>query len=156
MNLIKTVFDIKHDDFVQNKLQVCVSGLKTTILYNAVRVKTKRQKTTLVDDNGVKREVKIVDKLIKAPMIVIDNTDKVVVGNLGSPTVLYLCMIPSLLSLFGGAIGGIFGALNMVFIRNLFLSNRTQPSKILLSLASTFMLYVIIFILAMLATGLSD
>lgn len=141
-------FDIKHENFIKNKVELEVLFYKNILLYNCIPVKTKRGKATIIDDNGNSREIKIVDLIFKIPVVSIDNADQVIY-KLNSK-IFYFCLVPSILFFYFGLIGAVLGVFNVRMIRNLFISNKPIATKIALSLALTASWYVIVFAIALL------
>lgn len=140
------IIEIKHKDFIKNKLAVKYSTFRLQIFYNGEPVKLKWGKAYLKDDNNRERVVKIVDFLFTAPHITIDKTEKIsILPNV--PKYMFLLFVPSILMFRGGIIGAVLAALSMFVIRNICLSDRTTLKKCILSIVAIIGFYLVFYIL---------
>lgn len=145
-------FKVEHPNFVENKIVWEISGLKSVLKYNGNPVKLKWGKTKLIDDQGIKREVKITDNFFNSPMIVIDKNEKIKIMENYSK-IAYFFIIPSFFFLIkGGVLGAVFAVANIYFVRNTFLTNKSLGTKIALSFLSTVGGIVALFVIAMIFT----
>ena len=141
------VYNVDSEYFVENKIKLSISLFKSGITYNGTPVKLKWGKARLMDDNGVERVVRIADYIVKPPMVTIDKTTKIIVTKFSSPIV-YALMLPSVLFLMYGGIGGALGGANVMFIRNIFLTNNSMRNKILYSVISTVVAYSVLYLIS--------
>ncbi|MDR3258118.1 MAG: hypothetical protein LBT51_00700 [Fusobacteriaceae bacterium] len=152
--------ELQHPDFVKNKIQIDITKLGMRPKYNGEYIKFKLGKGAIVlDDNGKERKIIYRDKLIKPPIIIIDNIEKVEIFEKLNPLayvfiVIYLILLVvifyrTLGGIIGNAICGASTVVGMISIRNIFLEDLSISKMILKSIIYMLVIFIIIFVITL-------
>ena len=140
---MENIIEVKHSDFTKHKIELTKNFLGLKFMYDGqiVRPNLKGQ-FKLKDDHGQERVIKLKGFLSPSSLL-IDNKETI---NFGTPIpkLAYLCMLPSLFFLIGGAIGGAIAGLNAVIIASVFTKNISTVKKCTYSALSTVGFYLIL------------
>lgn len=140
-------YQINHKNFIKNKIYLKISPFKIDLIYNNKKIKGKKGKFFLKDDNNKEREIKLVDYLITSPYVTIDKNERV---NVLSPVPLYvfIFLVPALLMIRFGILGWVLGALTVYSVRNINTdTSKTILMKSLMSILAIVISYIILIAL---------
>ena len=140
-------YQINHKNFIKNKIYLKIPPFKIDLIYNNKKIKGKRGKFFLKDDNNKEREIKLVDYLITSPYVTIDKNERV---NVLSPVPLYvfIFLVPALLMIRFGILGWVLGALTVYSVRNINTdTSKTILMKSLMSILAIVISYIILIAL---------